>query len=258
MLNVSICSKDYYTTAKSFSYNWSNEVSKPYTASVVKSPWFFQKYPYISSKTYGWLSDYPSGGYELLLPLYNLTDALSQARLTVQNLKKQQWFDKYTRALIHNYVMLNGDTLQYSFVELLIEMTSSGFITTSFNVRYLPVYYFMRSVDYFCISCVFFLLALVVYLLCHAVSKAHVKGFKELRTWWDFHTMLMIITAGVGIIMQLGEVFLLEDFRNRLNNGYVPDGFSIHHMALYHDVGMYVFGFLGFLVIIRVSIYFYF
>ena len=251
LLNIADCRREFDLIKSSYLGSWDEKLNT--SSNSAESPWVYHPGSASNMHQYGVIDAYPSGGFQWYLPARKQSEASEILRQAIYGLKANNWLNSNTRAIIHEHVLVNTDINRYAYGRVLLEITPSGYMLNTFDVKYFRAHMFLNNIDYFSMFCLVALGILTVYLLFYSISQLHTKGLVILKIFWIVHTLLFVVLSLMVISMQIAQIFVLHDLRSDLVDGHIPKGLYVQQIALLDDIIMYMYGMLGFLVIIRVS-----
>ena len=168
-------------------------------------------------------------------------------------LKSLEWFDGPQSSVNLEVIFADTRSSEHVYISHFFSVASGGYNEITSNIIFYRTDFFEHSSDYFLVFCIVVLFIIMLVTLSKVVSQGYRKGWKALKSFWSFHTVLMILFINVAIILIITQIICIYQYRNKMNNGMVPSGSNSYTFAFLTNLVIYVLGFVGFLVIVRVK-----
>ncbi|EDO39106.1 predicted protein, partial [Nematostella vectensis] len=186
---------------------------KPFTP----SPLTLATLPYWGQKAV-----YGGGGF-----VANLGYSESVARRVINDLARDGWFDRQTRAVLAIFSVFNANTDYVSFVNFLAEALTTGTIRPSHRITTIPLY--PTSLLYLVFQLLFLLyVMLYLVLICVEVYKKKLPYFKDIWNWLE---MLIILFSVATTAVQFVKGIYLTDIVTKIRSNPYGD-FSFDYIVM--------------------------
>mgnify|MGYP001810735718 CR=1 FL=1 len=110
------------------------------------------------SSASGLVGVYPGNGFAI-----NLPSTTTAALAVLQDLQNNIWIDEYTRAIVIDFTVYNGNVNLFNQIRLVMELPASGGILNSWTVRTSKLLRYVSSFDYFVAACECIFVLFIIY-----------------------------------------------------------------------------------------------
>ncbi len=177
-----------------------------------------------SSLTGKYLSSYDGGGY-----VYELRGRLSYLQGNLTLLKKLNWIDRQTRAIILEFSVYNSNINMIMVSTILIEFIESGSILTMAKFDPLNLFNGISgdgSLSSFGNMSILIVIVFIFYFMCVQIREMLNVGVNEyLSDFWSYIEWSIIMTAWISFIMFILRIILAQEvltfFKNTQGYGYI-------------------------------------
>lgn len=95
--------------------------------------------------------------------MINLGQYKSESLEILEDLKKNQWIDKFTRAIIIDFTVYNGNVNLFNQLRLVIEFPPTGGMFNSWTVRTSKLLRYVSTFDYVVAACECLFVLFIIY-----------------------------------------------------------------------------------------------
>lgn len=175
---------------------------------VTYNAWMFQIDDQGGSYS-GLISSYPANGYMITLGKHS-----SEALAIIQDLESNKWIDLYTRAVIIDFTVYNGNVNLFNQIRLVMEFPSTGGIFNTFTVRTSKLLRYVSGFDFVVLGFECLFLAFIIYYTLEETVDICYNGckyFKDLYNLIDWVILgLSYATIGLSIYRTIQVNVLLD------------------------------------------------
>jgi polycystin 2 len=153
----------------------------------LKKSWNYRDKAVLKGSTHiGLLNEYGAGGFAV-----DLSNTKSDYELLMDDLFKNLWIDRATRAVFYDFTVYNANINLFCQVRLVFEMPATGGVVPSYMVRPVKLLRYVSLTDYVILACEgIFLLFLVYY---------SVEEFLEVNLEADFIIVFVWLFIGFPV-----------------------------------------------------------
>ncbi|KAK9892875.1 hypothetical protein WA026_022554 [Henosepilachna vigintioctopunctata] len=160
---------------------------------------------------FGSVGFYGKGGY-----FADLGRNIRNSLITFNYLRRNNWMDIFTRAVIAEVTLYNVNTNLFHFIVIVIERTSSGYLNNRVFVHTTRIMAGNARNEILYVLCILFFIGLIISLVIRIVSRfIRTNGWKQI----DFCHIFNIALACLGlswIIMYFSKMFLMKQFAKEI------------------------------------------
>ncbi|RNA09297.1 polycystic kidney disease 2-like 1 [Brachionus plicatilis] len=171
--------------------------------------WIYSKDPQGSGGYSGLTSSYPPDGFMINLGLYK-----SESLAILEDLKKNEWLDKFTRAIIIDFTVYNGNVNLFNQLRLVIEFPPTGGMFNSWTVRTSKLLRYVSTFDYVVAACECLFVLFIIYYTIEEMLDLRInklKYFKDVYNVMDLFILgLSYTTIGFSIYRTIQVNNLLD------------------------------------------------
>ncbi|OWF53241.1 Location of vulva defective 1 [Mizuhopecten yessoensis] len=193
-------------------------------------------YPY-----WGQMALYAGGGY-----LVRLKGSSNSIKMKMEQLEREKWIDKYTRAIFVEFTVYNPGVNLFSISTLLAEFRPSNGIFPSYRFEPATLLPYMNSVMFFQLACEVIYLLFTLYFVIHEVRgiiREKIKYFKQFWNLIELGICVMSVTAVVLYFYRLVKTnTLTERFKHTHGNEYM----KFQYVGYWSEIFSYIIGWLVF------------
>ena len=143
----------------------------------------------------GHFTTYSGGGY-----VAHLGEEEEDARETINQLKQNDWFNLYTRALIVEFTLYNAGANLFNNIQLIFETPSTGGALIKYNVETFRVYTNVGNTRVASMICEAVVLGLFIYYLALVITNIAKTGKSYILrsvNWFDLIHVILGVTVVV-------------------------------------------------------------
>lgn len=219
-----------------------NASSKPeYSAWHYRSTTDLKTRPFL-----GHLALYRGGGYKA-----DLGSTIDGAYTMLNDLKSNDWVDKYTRAVFVEFTVYNGHSNLYCVANLLLEFTAAGGVVPFIQLLSTRIDRYVGNFLLFVLICeVSFVLFTLVFTYREFKRLLKTRLRDYLTAFWTWVEIALLSLSWTSIVLYFIR-FALDKFTKKAfrNN---PDEFvDFHHLALVDQLFGYVYAFVVFMISVK-------
>ncbi|XP_045473935.1 uncharacterized protein LOC123680196 [Harmonia axyridis] len=193
---------------QNYTPHWKHAVSKIYS-SRMGYVWGFQKDT--GNTFFGETAYYPLGGY-----IAHLGRTINNSYINFNYLKRQNWLDHRTRAILIEFCIYNVNSNVFHFVEVLFERASTGYISSRIRVMTERVLKYGSKKNYLSLFCAVIFIIFVIIIS----VRIGIRIFKT-RTWnkshlWHLLDVAIVAFSYAFVVMHFKKLSLLQEFAKEL------------------------------------------
>ncbi|XP_071105701.1 polycystin-1-like [Haliotis cracherodii] len=193
-------------------------------------------YPYL-----GLLEVYGGGGYVV---------ELRGSKTTLENkmleLEKENWIDKYTRAVFVEFTVYNPQVNLFAIVTILAEFQPSGGVLTSSRFEPATLLPYMTSVMLFQIVCeVIYFVFTIVFIVkeFRTFLKERTNYFKS---FWNLVEISIIIMSVSSIVVYFYRLIVTNSLTNEFKRNHGNEYMKFQYAGYWNEIFSYMIGWLVF------------
>ncbi|XP_048586645.1 LOW QUALITY PROTEIN: polycystic kidney disease protein 1-like 2 [Nematostella vectensis] len=201
----------------------SDNITTALTPDNCPKPWKYHEASSLATLPYwGQKAVYGGGGF-----VANLGYSESVARRVINDLARDGWFDRRTRAVLAIFSVFNANTDYVSFVNFLAEALTTGTIRPSHRITTIPLY--PTSLLYLVFQLLFLLYVMgYLVLICVEVYRKKLSYFKDIWNWLE---MLIILFSVATTAVQFVKGIYLTDIVTKIRSNPYGD-FSFDYIVM--------------------------
>ncbi len=181
---------------------------------------------------------YGGGGYVGDLGKYP-----AKAYKLINELKKNDWFDRRTRAVFLEACVYNAQVNLFAIMNFVVEFLPTNGIATYHSVKIARLYTFGGSTQSFTIACQFFVMFFLLLFVYRESKKIYKDGKKYFKGFWNLTEFTMIILVLVTISVFFSRMLLVNSAVKDIHDN--PGKFvSFNKVAKWDDLFQYMMSFL--------------
>ena len=163
---------------------------------------------------WGEISSYGTGsGYSKVLDPRE-----SDFRNDIFRLERHNWIDRKTRMVAIETIVLNINSMLFSFIQIVFEYTSIGGVFTRVRVESMRLYPYIDSFDFIILGLqmVFTLVTVTrIFNLTFQFWKEKKKCFKAVSIWIKILSVLLCLTSIIAYVIRIERtIYLVEKMVN--------------------------------------------
>ncbi|XP_045474543.1 uncharacterized protein LOC123680603 isoform X2 [Harmonia axyridis] len=218
-LNATCRAPDYFFRYDFLNYTpaWNNTIPEAHR-SRLGYVWGFQSG--IGTMFIGLAGFYGSGGY-----VADLGRTIENSYVNFNYLKRYNWLDPLTRAIVIEFCLYNVNKNLFHFVEVVFEKTPAGYINKDLRVKTERVVKHSSSSQLIAIFFSFIFMGLVMGLAIRTAIRIIKTSVWYRRDLWHLVDVLIVTLSVTWIIMYFKRINILRDFVKHLeenpNNAFV-------------------------------------
>lgn len=199
------CNTEYSESAEdrdSYQGGWDT----PGNATLGKDPWKYHQASELQTMPlWGKLAVYSGGGYVLNhYPRYSRADKEQQEMFALN------WLDRYTRAVVTEFVVYNANSNMFAVVSLLMEMSATGSITTWWDVNVLNLYSYSGNMALFRILCEFIFCAFLLFNIYQLIRSLIKNKKKHFKGHWSYVDLFLTLASCATVILYIVRFVLVK------------------------------------------------
>ncbi|CAH1793770.1 unnamed protein product [Owenia fusiformis] len=195
---------------------------------------------------WGKLAMYGGGGYVVKLTgdMYALEDR-------IEELRQDEWIDKYTRAVLIEFSVYNPYVNIFVSSVMICEWIPSGGIFVWFRFEPLNLLSYYTSSMLFQVACEIVYVLFILYFIVHEIRQIYRERSKYFKQFWNW-VEVIVIAFSLGA---LATYFYRLIITNGLTEKFIKNGSNGHnnfqYVAYWNEMLMYMVGFLCFIGTIK-------
>lgn len=201
---------------------------------------------------WGILAMYGGGGY-----VHELRGSADTIVKNMEMLQKENWIDKYTRAVFVEFTVFNPQANLFGICTLLAEFHPTGGVSTIYRFEPAMLLPYQTGVVIFQIACEVIYVLFMVYFLVNVIRNIVKQRKKFFKEFWNIVEVSILLISIAGIVIYFYKFFVAtkhtDTFKNSHGNDYVKFQYAAYLSELFsYMVGWVVFlGTLKFLRLLR-------
>ena len=200
------CNSEYSSKTEeqgSFLPGWANITDN---ITFTSDPWIYHHAEELGTMPiWGKLGVYGGGGY-VLEHDHKYSKADKEQRETFA----AKWIDRYTRAVVAEFVVYNANANVFAVVSMLFEMTSAGSINKYWDVNTLNLYSYSGSFAIFRICAEFIFCAFLLFNIYHLIRSLMKNKLKHFEGVWNRVDFVLIVGSLITVILYVVRFFLVK------------------------------------------------
>ncbi|XP_044754632.1 uncharacterized protein LOC123313714 [Coccinella septempunctata] len=209
-LNVTCYSSLYFFQYDSQNYTpqWNITIPK-YHQSRLGFVWGYQ--PKTGSSRLSRIAYYPSGGY-----IAYLGRTLKNSLMNLSYLKRMNWIDRRTRAVVIEFAIYNVNSNLFHFVEILIERTVTGYMDTNLRVTTERILKYGGKGNTISLACAILFIIFVIIISFRVVMRIILTRTWEKRDLWHVLDVGIVVLSIAWVSMHFKKLSVLQKFTKQL------------------------------------------
>ncbi|GFO38752.1 polycystic kidney disease protein 1-like 2 [Plakobranchus ocellatus] len=198
-------------------------------------------YPY-----WGTLAVYSGGGY--VVPLEGSKEDL-QAKM--EQLERENWIDKYTRAVFVEFTVYNAQVNLFAISTILCEFDPSGGTVLSFRFEPAMLLPYMSDAMLFQIVCEIAYMVFTLFFIIREIKSFIKSRMAYFKSFWNLVEIGIIAMSIASIVIFFYRMVvtngLTKDFKSTNGNGYI----KFQYVGYWNEIFSYMIGFLVFFATLK-------
>ena len=213
----------------------------------VNSAWHYKTTTELKTRPFlGHLALYRGGGYKA-----DLGSTMAGAYSMLENLKTNNWIDKYTRAVFIEFTVYNGHSNLYCVMNLLLEFTAAGGVVPFIQLLSTRIDRYVGNFLLFVLICEASFVIFTLVFTYREFKRLLKTDLKEYMTaFWTWIEIALLGLSWTSIVLYFIR-FGLDKLTKKTFRENPQEFVDFHHLALVDQLFGYVYAFVVFIISVK-------